>query len=66
MNKEEVVTKLYQEIFHYAIDADYNISMKELKALAAQAGYDEQQLIQIIKDIYENLPVAYSFPQGDK
>lgn len=56
-------TQLYREILHYATDADYNLSMKALEELAYKAGYSKDELAQLIKNIYESLPVAFSFPQ---
>jgi len=59
----DFTTQLYREILHYATDADYNLSMKALEELAYKAGYSKDELVQLIKNIYESLPVAFSFPQ---
>ena len=59
----DFTTQLYREILHYATDADYNLSMKALEELAYKAGYSKDELAQLIKNIYESLPVAFSFPQ---
>lgn len=59
----DFTTQLYREILHYATDANYNLSMKALEELAYKAGYTKQELIELIQNIYESLPVAFSFPQ---
>ena len=59
----DFTTQLYREILHYATDADYNLSMKALEELAYKAGYSKDELAQLIKNIYESLPVTFSFPQ---
>ena len=59
----DFTTQLYREILHYATDANYNFSMKALEELAYKAGYSKDELTQLIKNIYESLPVAFSFPQ---
>ena len=59
----DFTTQLYREILHYATDADYNLSMKALEELAYKAGYSKDELAQLIKNIYESLPIAFSFPQ---
>ena len=67
MEKNIMFTEqLYRIIFQYATDADYNIDMRSLEELAYKAGYDKEELMQLIKDIYESLPVAYSYPQDSK
>ena len=59
------VEELYREILYYATNTNYNINPDELEELAYKAGYTKQELIQLIKDIYESLPIAFPYRPGE-
>lgn len=62
--KNEYEKLLIQKIIHYATDINYNPELSELQDLAYKAGYNDDGLRQIIKQVYDNLPIGFSIPQG--